>query len=254
MSNPDQSEGDRARDEVLAGEYVLGVLSAESRARVEARIRRDRPFAAIVARWEENLSPLNDEYEAIAPPDFILPMVERRVLATRRRALASRTSTFAGLWGSLAFWRTLALASIFLFAGTMFFTFVAPLPGAPDAGRSGQRQPAPLRPLAELAGQNNAVSLIARYSAGDGLLRLTPVATAGDQPHSLELWVIDGNDPAVSLGILPQSGEGELAVPQALRPKLKDGVTLAVSLEPYGGSPSGAPTGPVLALGKAQMP
>lgn len=253
MNNPDQSEGDRARDEVLAGEYVLGVLSAENRARVEARIRRDRAFAAIVARWEENLSPLNEEYEAIAPPDFILPMVERRVLSPRRR-LPSRRGVFGALWGSLALWRFVALASIFLSAGTMFFTLRPMHPALPTKGDQMAQAPSPLRPLAELAGQNNAVSLVARYDAGEGLLRLTPVATAGEQPHSLELWVIDGKDPAVSLGILPQSGEGELAVPQALRPKLKDGVTLAVSLEPYGGSPSGAPTGPVLALGKAQMP
>jgi anti-sigma-K factor RskA len=241
MSNPDQSEGDRARDEVLAGEYVLGVLSAEKRAGVEARIRRDRSFAAIVARWEENLSPLNEEYEAIAPPDFILPMVERRVLSARRRQ--AHGGTLAALWGSLALWRFVALASLFLFAGTMFFNARQPAAMAPQ----------PLRPLAELSGESNAVSLAARYDASNGRLRLTPIATATQDQHSLELWAIDGADPAVSLGILPQSGEGELSVPEALRPKLKDGVTLAVSLEPYGGSPSGAPTGPVLAKGKAQM-
>lgn len=241
MNNPDQSEGDRARDEVLAGEYVLGVLSAENRARVEARIRRDRAFAAIVARWEENLSPLNEEYEAIAPPDFILPMVERRVLSARRRQ--EQGSMLAALWGSLALWRFVALASLFLFAGTMFFNARQPVAVTPQ----------PLRPLAELSGENNAVSLAARYDAANGRLRLTPVATAAEDQHSLELWVIDGADPAVSLGILPQSGEGELSVPETLRPKLKDGVTLAVSLEPYGGSPSGAPTGPVLAKGRAQM-
>jgi anti-sigma-K factor RskA len=241
MNNPDQSEGDRARDEVLAGEYVLGVLSAENRARVEARIRRDRAFAAIVARWEENLSPLNEEYEAIAPPDFILPMVERRVLSARRRQ--EQGGMLAALWGSLALWRFVALASLFLFAGTMFFNARQPVAVTPQ----------PLRPLAELSGENNAVSLAARYDAAKGRLRLTPVATAAEDQHSLELWVIDGADPAVSLGILPQSGEGELSVPETLRPKLKDGVTLAVSLEPYGGSPSGAPTGPVLAKGRAQM-
>lgn len=241
MNNPDQSEGDRARDEVLAGEYVLGVLSAENRARVEARIRRDRAFAAIVARWEENLSPLNEEYEAIAPPDFILPMVERRVLSARRRQ--EQGGMLAALWGSLALWRFVALASLFLFAGTMFFNARQPVAVTPQ----------PLRPLAELSGENNAVSLAARYDAANGRLRLTPVATAAEDQHSLELWVIDGADPAVSLGILPQSGEGELSIPETLRPKLKDGVTLAVSLEPYGGSPSGAPTGPVLAKGRAQM-
>ncbi|MFB2607356.1 anti-sigma factor, partial [Rhizobium phaseoli] len=29
MTSPDKSKGDRSRDEVLAGEYVLGVLSLQ---------------------------------------------------------------------------------------------------------------------------------------------------------------------------------------------------------------------------------
>ncbi|MEO1162117.1 MAG: anti-sigma factor, partial [Pseudomonadota bacterium] len=33
---------------------------------------------------------------------------------------------------------------------------------------------------------------------------------------------------------------------------LGDGITLAVSLEPAGGSPTGTPTGPVIATGKLQ--
>jgi anti-sigma-K factor RskA len=35
-----------------------------------------------------------------------------------------------------------------------------------------------------------------------------------------------------------------------MRGRLKDGVTLAVSIEPFGGSPTGKPTGPVVAAGK----
>ena len=40
MSTPDQSKGDRSRDEVLAGEYVLGVLAGAERQKVEERLPR----------------------------------------------------------------------------------------------------------------------------------------------------------------------------------------------------------------------
>jgi anti-sigma-K factor RskA len=246
MTRPDQSEGDRARDEVLAGEYVLGVLSSEARAKVAARIRSDRSFAAIVARWEQNLAELDQEYETVAPPNFILPLIETRLFgvgAGRSRAM-SGSGVMAGLWGSVTLWRSLALMSIFLLVGTALF---AERPETPGGGR------APL--LAQMQGQNDAaLSLVAHYTTGDGRLRLTPVANAAAEPHSLELWMIHGSDPAVSLGVIPQSGDGAVVVPDSLRPVLGDGVTLAVSLEPLGGSPTGVATGPVLAAGPLRRP
>lgn len=248
MSSPNQSEGDRARDEVLAGEYVLGVLSPEGRARVEARMRRDRAFAAIVARWEQNLAPIDDEYEALAPPDFIVPMVERRMIAARQKSF-SRPSRFGplfgSLWGSIGLWRVLSFAFGFLFIGVLFFSQHPPATGT---------GPAPLRPLAELKGQDNPVSLAARYDAGEGRLRLAPIATVASAEQSLEVWAIDGNAPAVSLGVLPQTGDGELQVPADLRARLKPGVTLAVSREAYGGSLTGKPTGSFIAEGVVGTP
>jgi anti-sigma-K factor RskA len=41
-----------------------------------------------------------------------------------------------------------------------------------------------------------------------------------------------------------------LTLPPALAALAKDNAVLAVSLEPPGGSPTGAPTGPVIASGK----
>lgn len=244
MSSPNQSEGDRARDEVLAGEYVLGVLSPEGRARVEARMRRDRAFAAIVARWEQNLAPIDDEYEALAPPDFIVPMVERRMIAARQKSFA-RPTRFGSLWGSIGLWRTLSLAFGFLFVGMLFFSQHPPATGT---------APVPLRPLAELKGQDNPVSLAARYDTGEGRLSLAPIATVAAEQQSLEVWAIDGNAPAVSLGVLPQAGDGELQVPDELRARLKPGVRLAVSREAYGGSLSGKPTGSFIAEGVVGAP
>jgi anti-sigma-K factor RskA len=238
MTTPDQSKGDRSRDEVLAGEYVLGVLSIEDRRKVEARISSDRSFAAIVHRWEENLSEFNDDYVLEAPPKLVFSSIESRLFGASRPAAGGR-----GLWNSLVLWRSLTFASLALVA--TYAVFQSGLIDGPSAS-------VPL--VAEMAGQNNAISLVASYDANAGRLHITPVAAGKPDEKSLELWLIEGSSPARSLGVLPQTGEGEIVIPPAMRGRFSPGVTLAVSLEPYGGSPTGTATGPVLAVGKTRRP
>lgn len=242
MTTPDQSKGDRSRDEVLAGEYVLGVLAADERRKVEARMRNDHSFAVIVRRWEENLSTFNDDYGDEAPPAALFLRIENRLHAAPHGAvLWPGASVLGSLWNSVAAWRALALGSLVVFAGygvvnSSFWNF-----------------PASSKTLvAEMAGQDNAISLVARYDGQSGRLQVTPVAAGKAEEKSLELWLIEGSNPARSLGVLPQSGEGEILIPADMRRQFAEGVVLAVSLEPYGGSPTGQATGPVLALGKAK--
>ena len=230
MSSPDQSKGSRSRDEVLAGEYVLGVLSLDDRQKVEARMRSDRSFAAIVTRWEENLSSFNDEYESIKPPASVFPKVEKRIFGDRRGRVAA--------WNSLLIWRSVTFASLFLTAGVIFFSI-----NGVNVGSSGK----PL--VADLAAPNNAINLVANYDLSNGRLKITPVAAQAAEKKSLELWLIKGNNAPLPLGVLPQSGEGEIAVPADMRKQFAAGATIAISVEPFGGSPSGAPTGPVIASG-----
>ncbi|MQB44318.1 anti-sigma factor [Rhizobium sp. ICMP 5592] len=236
MSSSDQSKGGRSRDEVLAGEYVLGVLSLEDRQKVERRMRSDRQFAAIVSRWEQNLSGFNDDYEMVAPPASVFPKVEKRVFG--------ETAFGAHLWGSLLLWRSVAFGSLFLAIGVLMFTVT-----------NNTSQPSPGKQLsASLAGQNSPINLLANYDTTSGLLRVTPVAAGQPQEKSLELWLIRGSDPAEALGILPQTGEGEIVLPSELHGKLTEGAIIAVSVEPFGGSPTGKPTGNVIASGTIHLP
>ncbi len=110
MTTPDQSKGDRSRDEVLAGEYVLGVLGVEDRLQVEERLRTDRTFATIVRRWEDNLSQFNDDYGLELPPEALFAKIEGRLFSEPPKS--AWTSAFAALWNSLALWRGLAVASV----------------------------------------------------------------------------------------------------------------------------------------------
>ena len=54
-----------------------------------------------------------------------------------------------------------------------------------------------------------------------------------------------------SMGVMP-AGPMHLEVARATAEMLAEGATFAVSLEPAGGSPSGLPTGPVIASGKLE--
>ncbi|MGN6551417.1 MAG: anti-sigma factor [Pararhizobium sp.] len=240
MSGPAESEDSGRRDDVLAGEYVLGVLSSEDRRAVQARLAEDAALAAKVARWEDELSVLNVAYEAAEPPQTVLRQVEARLFS---QAPGARDVPVAAgsLWTSLAFWRLATLACLLVIVG-----MAGAISGVFGVGSGG-------RPLvAELSAKQGPMNLLAVYDKARGTVRLTPVAAETPAPKSLELWMINGKNAPVSLGVLPQNGRGEIVVPQPMRDAFDAGTVLAVSVEPAGGSPTGAPTGPVVASGPAR--
>lgn len=238
MTKPDQSEGDRARDQMLAGEYVLGMLSVEARERVEARLRHDPAFAVIVARWQENLATLEDEEQNFLASPLVLPVMT----GDRARRLIGQDRLLLQIWRSTGLWRGFSFALLFLLVRTVLFAERPPAP----------RQVTP-PVLASLQPQApDSIGLVARYDAGEGRLQITPAATQANDPHSLQLWLSQGSEPARSLGIIPETGE--MLVPQTLRKQLAAGATLSVSLEPPGGSMTGRPSGPVLAIGQTPKP
>jgi anti-sigma-K factor RskA len=239
MTSPDQSKGDRSRDEVLAGEYVLGVLSFKDRRVVEERIGRDRQFAAIVSRWETNLSSFNDEYETVAPSRESFKQIEARLFGDPQKA----PSFSQGLWNSAVFWRSLTFASLVVAVGAVVFASgIIPQPLGPT----------PL--VAELSASNSQFNLAASYDIQTGRLKIVPVATGKPEEKSLELWLVPGNSPPKSLGVFQPGESGELVIPADLRSSLNEGALLAVSLEPFGGSPTGQATGPIIASGTAHRP
>jgi len=239
MNTAGDMEGDGGRDEIVAGEYVLGVLGTDARRAAERRIAAEPEFAALVGRWERDLAHFNETYDEVAPPPAVLSRIEGR-LFPQAAAHGRQDDAAAGLWNSLVFWRGLTLASLLVVAGM----------AAVVSGLGRQSSQAPL--VAELSAKGSPIDLVALYDAASGTVKLTPVAASAAQPKSLELWMINGQNPPVSLGVLPQNGRGEVVIPQPLRDRFGAGTVLAISLEPEGGSPTGAPTGPVVASGPAR--
>ena len=144
-------------------------------------------------------------------------------------------------WTRVAFWRSFALAS---FAAAMAFgvTLFSPKPPALD-------QPI----VAVLAGPDAQPALIATMMRGQRAMTVKVVGGAAVPPgKSLELWMLPTGAAPKSLGVIPDSGVGRIALPAPPDVAFANVPALAVSLEPTGGSPTGAPTGPVLYSGKVE--
>ncbi len=82
-----------------------------------------------------------------------------------------------------------------------------------------------------------------------GELRYKAVGASYPLPagKDLELWLLVKDEAApISLGLMPMQDEMTMPLNPELAAKLPQAAGLAVSLEPAGGSTTGAPTGPVL--------
>ena len=66
------------------------------------------------------------------------------------------------------------------------------------------------------------------------------------QGRAFELWAIVPEAAPVSLGLMQEGAAMRVTLPENLRNRGAE-ITLAISDEPAGGSPTGAPTGDVLA-------
>lgn len=204
-------------DDFLAAEYVLGTLPLIERNALAERARRDPTLAARIADWEQRLSGLNDSYDESPAPD-LLPAIEARLFpkpAGRRKQ--------GRLLGFLGF--ALSAAAILAVAGFLYTGSPRP-----DLTATLSADASPLRFEAVVTGDKAVLTRVA--------------GSASDAGHSYELWLIKGSDAPRSLGLI---GADTLTV---TLPASEAGIVLAVSLEPAGGSPTGAPTGPVLAAGK----
>ena len=235
MTLAEDNGPERGGDDLLAAEYVLGVLSAEERQIVSRRIDADSDFARLVDGWEVRLSPLAAAYPEIEPPASVKIALDRRLFASTATAPAEAR---AGLWSSLAFWRGLAAAAVAALAIYIAVPYLNPPVVQPQA-----------RLVASLAADGSDVKYLAIYDAAHHEVGLSHVSGERATGKDFELWMIEGKNPPVSMGVIPVGSTAHIVVSPAAQQKLAQGAVLAVSLEPAGGSPTGQPTGPVVAAG-----
>ncbi len=220
-------------DKLTAAEYVLGVLGADDRKAAQQRLAHDQAFAAEVAFWEERLGVFADVVVPVAPPDRAWSRIARAL------RLPDPSKPQESLWQSLVFWRSFALGSAALAViaiGALTFIEITPAPRNPL-----------LATLGTSAGQP---TFVAAVSAGGTSMTVVPAALLTQDPRAMELWLIPAGDKPHSLGLISPGQPVRINVPRELTARLTPDAALAVSMEPPGGSPTGQPTGPVIATGK----
>jgi anti-sigma-K factor RskA len=104
--------------------------------------------------------------------------------------------------------------------------------------------------VAMLGDQAGGTKVVASWDpAAQQLVLAVPGNLQADSNHSHELWVIPKGGKPSSLGTMPRTKQMHMRLAQTLARLLESGATIAISVEPRGGSPTGAPTGPVVASG-----
>jgi anti-sigma-K factor RskA len=226
-------------DDLLAAEYVLGVLEADEAASVEALAAREEAVVISIEQWQRRLAPLALAVAPVPPPDSLWPRVAAAIGGFPQAAEEPPRAAVAAFprrsaWNSLALWRAATAAAVALaavFAGIAFIQRPAP----------GPQLAAALAPI------NAPGPVFLAEAQPDGSILVRPLTSVSvESGKDLELWALpQGATRVVSLGVLP-------AIGRTVRPSqfAQAATQLLVSLEPQGGSPSGQPTGPVLFAGR----
>lgn len=235
--------------DVLAGEYVLGVMSEQEQRAFEARLAAEPTARVALAAARERLLELDLTAPRVAPRDGLWQRIEAGIgdasvidIATRRtppRAAnenrpSRQASRFAG-----GFWQGFVAASVVaaIAAGVAWSTLWPDHPKLVVVLLDAQAQP---------------VSIVEAY--GDQRIRVVPLGRiAVPAGKTLQVWTLP--DPAtgpVSMGLLSTQTATTLDGPPLPQPRLEQ--LYEITLEPAGGSPTGKPTGPIIGKGFAKAP
>ena len=222
--------------DALAQQYAAGTLRGAARRRYEALLPSHPVLRDALQQWQARLMPLTAAVAPQAPPARVWRSVEQRLWPS---AAPQRW------WQQLSLWRGLsALAGI----ATLGLALLLVLPG-----------PALPPVVVVLQGTGGAAQgvngFVASVSADGRALVTRPLLPVNIEANRvLELWSVPPDGAPRSLGVIASDGATVVDRRRLPASLLKGGTAaLAVSVEPPGGSTTGAPTGPVIYAGKLQL-
>ena len=208
--------------ERLAAEYALGTLRGRARERLKRWMRDDPELMKEIKSWEARLAPMAEAVAPVEPPARVWRQVEQQLDFRKKSSL----------------WKALGLIAAGAAAAMVAMAVLLPL----------QREASYLAVLSDP--KTNRPVLVATAERADRVLRVNVLDPAIHvSGRSLELWALPQGGKPRSLGVISNEERGALKLVAAADQALADVPTLALSLEPAGGSPTGQPTGPVLYTG-----
>jgi anti-sigma-K factor RskA len=229
----------------LAGEYVLGTMSALTRRRFE-RILAENPSARFaVERWQARLMPMADELPPRAPPADLWKKIESKALSSPipaaqngpnskqipRKKLEIEKQSFFSRWFSFGNLSLLGTGAAIAFA---VFTIV-PLLQKMNAPQVATMGGLPQSYVAVLSGADNQGAMLVsspRHSKALSVKVLAAVALAPNQ--ELRLWALPKEGVPIALGAIPNNGKAELAMTGTAEEVLGTIPFLGVTIEEKG--------------------
>lgn len=231
---------------MLAAEYVLGTLDGAARQRFRRLLRQDPALRREVVFWETRFAQLGLDLSPVKPPARVWAGLRARI----GKPLPQTPGAKFPWWERINLWRAAFAVSSAVAVALLVVLLLIPAPKRPGT--------APPSPYAS-EGSQEYMSLIRNRQHNPLWLFTANIKTGTMSVHvmrgysvpqgkALELWILPaqkGKGP-MPVGMIPKSGVHRGAMPRKMWDALKSAHTLAVSLEPAGGSPTGEPTGPVL--------
>jgi anti-sigma-K factor RskA len=209
----------------LAADYVIGLMPSTARRRFEGLLLDDPALRREVAQWQESLVGLTSSLLEQEVPERVWQRIVARIEPQQLHVPEKRP-----FWSWL---RITAAACLLVVAATLGVIY--------------NRDTASYNATLVASNQQPALNV----QAYDRYLNVEPLAVASvESGRSLELWAIPADGVPVSLGVVPAIGKSRVELSESQRKLIGTPTTLAITLEPQGGSPSGKPTGPVLYQGK----
>ena len=229
--------------DLLAAELALGVLEGDARGQALRLQLSDAEFRAAVSAWQARLEPLLHGYGEVEAPD-LWNAIDQRLAGDAGDA----NEDVSRIEGRMRSWRIGALM-----AGAVAAALALLLvqPRGPVSTPTSNSQIAQTSPpvVARLGESDGPAQFVADYDAAHGelLVRTIRLAKSDLAP---ELWIIPADNVPRSLGLIAPSGTRRVTVAPALRSLLRDGATLAVTMEKREGAPHAAPGSAPVAAGQ----
>lgn len=224
-------------------EYVLGVLDADTRAEVAREVTISDEAATAVALWQRRLLPLADAIVEVAPAPYVWARIHD-ALQLEAPARAPSQVQRKGLWNNLALWHWLGIGASVVAVALLVVVNLPRQSSAPVEAVASYM-------AATIQQDNGSTGWTATLDPQRRrmvVVPATPIAfEAGRAP---ELWLIPAGGKPIAVGMISLDKPTTLTLDAALLARIGGSTALlAVSVEPLGGSPTGQPTGAVIAKG-----
>ena len=227
------TEPAKTEPDTAAAELALGVLDGAERAAALRRLVAEPDFAREVEQWRNHFALLFAGVAESPAPEGVWPKVEQEI--GPRGVVAIPTQREGNMWKPAAL--AASIAALVMTAVVFRPVEAPPVQQAPSA---------PM--IAAMALTDKSASHPAIYDADAGMVKM-PGPMPIPEGRSAQLWAIEGEHAPMPLGTFRETAPGMFVAEAKMGAVVRAGTTLAISIEPMGGSPTGAPTGPVIASG-----